>query len=296
MEMKKINIIGLQHLSNKKNKKTKMKSILEGRPGLTAEVMKVAEVASYLWQKGWAERNGGNITINITEFIDDEIKNMSPIVSKKQIGTTLPYLKGKYFYCKGTQKRMRDLARQPMQNGSIIRICDDCSSYEIIADEPVMPTSELPSHLSMQNYLMATGSTYKATLHTHPIELIAMSHTSKFLKKNVLTKILWSMIPETLAFAPLGLGIVPYAMPSSVELADATLKQLEDYDVVLWEKHGICSVGVDIMDAFDQADVLNKSACIYLAAKSMGFEPDGMSDEQMKEVQELFNLPQKRIL
>ena len=90
----------------------------------------------------------------------------------------------------------------------------------------------------MQNYLMATGSTYKATLHTHPIELIAMSHTSKFLKKNVLTKILWSMIPETLAFAPLGLGIVPYAMPSSVELADATLKQLEDYDVVLWEKHG----------------------------------------------------------
>ena len=50
-----------------------MKSILENRPALAAEVNKVAEVAGYLWQKGWAERNGGNITVNITEFVDDEI-------------------------------------------------------------------------------------------------------------------------------------------------------------------------------------------------------------------------------
>ena len=34
-----------------------MKSILENRPALAAEVNKVAEVAGYLWQKGWAERN-----------------------------------------------------------------------------------------------------------------------------------------------------------------------------------------------------------------------------------------------
>ena len=49
-----------------------MSSILENRPALREEVEKVAEVAGYLWQKGWAERNGGNITVNITEHIDDE--------------------------------------------------------------------------------------------------------------------------------------------------------------------------------------------------------------------------------
>ena len=42
-----------------------MKSILENRSALAKEVDKVEEVAGYLWQKGWAERNGGNITINI---------------------------------------------------------------------------------------------------------------------------------------------------------------------------------------------------------------------------------------
>ena len=77
-----------------------MKSILEGRTALKAEVEKIAEVAGYLWQNGWAERNGGNITVNITEFLDDEIRKMPAISDVKQIGITLPMLKGCYFYCK----------------------------------------------------------------------------------------------------------------------------------------------------------------------------------------------------
>ena len=268
-----------------------MKSILENRPALTYAVNQVAEVAGYLWQKGWAERNGGNITLNITEFVDDEIKALPAISEVKQIGTTLPHLKGCYFYCKGTNKRMRDLARWPMEHGSVIRIQDDCASYVIIADHPVMPTSELPAHLSVHNRLIEKGSPYKASLHTHPIELIAMTHCKKFLEKDVATNLLWSMIPETKAFCPRGLGIIPYELPSSVKLAEATIEQLEDYDVAMWEKHGVFAVDVDIMSAFDQVDVLNKSALIYIAAKNMGFEPDGMSLDQMQEMTRAFNLP-----
>ena len=175
---------------------------------------------------------------------------------------------------------MRDLARWPMSNGSVIRILDDCASYVIIADEPVLPTSELPSHLTVHNHLIEKGSPYTATVHTHPIELVAMSHSKKFLEKDVLTNILWSMIPETKAFCPLGLGIIPY-----------TLRELDDYDVVLWEKHGVFAQGLDVMDAFDQIDVLSKSAKIYINARCMGFEPDGMTQEQMKEMSVAFNLP-----
>ena len=270
---------------------TKMKSILEGRPALKEEVYKIAEVAGYLWQNGWAERNGGNITVNVTDLVDDEIRQLPAISEVKQIGVTLPALKGTYFYCKGTGKRMRDLARWPMENGSIIRILDDCASYVIIADEAVMPTSELPSHLTVHARMIENGSPYKATVHTHPIELVAMSHNRDMLGKDVLTNILWSMIPETKAFCPLGLGIVPYTLPGSNELADATLRELEDYDVVMWEKHGVFAKGLDVMDAFDQIDVLSKAAKIYIAARSMGFVPEGMSKEQMAEMTRAFNLP-----
>ena len=267
-----------------------MKSILENRPALAAEIDKVAEVAGYLWQKGWAERNGGNITVNITEHVDDAIRALPAISGRYPIGTVLPRLKGSWFFCKGTNRRMRDLARRPMENGSVIRILDDCASYEIVADAPVKPTSELASHLSMHDKMIADGKGYKAAIHTHPIDLVAMTHNPEFLKKDVLTNLLWSMIPETRAFCPKGLGIVPYKMPSSVELAEATIEALGQYDVVMWEKHGVCAVGPDIFEAFDQIDVLSKSAQIYLTAKAMGFEPTGTTQEQMDELKRAFDL------
>ena len=259
---------------------------------ITKQIEQVAEVAGYLWQKGWAERNGGNIVINVTDQFADKLPTDNCQLSTPiAIGTTLPHLKGCYFFCKGTNRRMRDLARWPMDNGSIIRILDDCAHYVIVADKPVMPTSELPSHLSVHDYLIAKSSPYKASLHTHPIELVAMTHHRPFLEKDVLTKILWSMIPETRAFCPKGLDIVPYLLPSSVALGEATLKTLDEgYDVVMWEKHGVFAVDTDIMAAFDQVDVLNKAAQIYMSARSMGFEPEGMSEAQMQELAETFGL------
>jgi rhamnulose-1-phosphate aldolase len=264
------------------------------RPALQAEIDKVAEVAGYLWQKGWAERNGGNITVNITEFVDKAMRGMPAISEERPIGKTLPHLKGCWFYCKGTGRRMRDLARDPMANGAIIRILPGCDAYEIVADAPVAPTSELPSHLAVHDWLLSQGSPYRASLHTHPIELVALTHGRKWLEKDAASRMLWSMIPETRAFCPRGLGIVPYMMPSSVELADATIRAIaQDYDVVMWEKHGVFAVDTDIVNAFDQVDVLNKAAQIYIAARNMGFEPEGMSDAQMRELAVAFNLPKQ---
>ena len=261
-------------------------------PALKAEIDKVAEVAGYLWEKGWAERNGGNITINITEFVDDEMRALPALSEPLPIGKTLPHMEGCWFYCKGTGRRMRDLAREPMENGSIIRILPDCERYEIVADRIIAPTSELPSHLAVHDYLLAKNSPYRASLHTHPIELVALTHNKKWLEKDAATKMLWSMIPETRAFCPRGLGIVPYLMPSSVALAEATIQTLdEDYDVVMWEKHGVFAVDTDIVNAFDQVDVLNKAAQIYLAARGMGFVPDGMTAPQMRKLADAFGLP-----
>ena len=117
-----------------------MESILKNRPALAVEVERVAEVAGYLWQKGWAERNGGNITVNITEFVDDEMRSMPALSEVFAIGATLPHLKGCYFYCKGTNMRMRDLARDPMANGSIIA---DGSTRELLTDTNLLNKTEL---------------------------------------------------------------------------------------------------------------------------------------------------------
>lgn len=252
-------------------------------------VAQVAEVAGYLWQNGWAERNGGNISYNITEFAD-EFSGLKSLCAPVAIGNKVPRIAGGHFLVTGTGKRMRYVAADPWENASVIRVSEDAEHYEIIARKPIVPTSELPSHLMIHDFLQESRPQYKAVVHTHPIELVAMSHNPEFLRKDVLTHLLWSMIPETRAFCPKGLGIVPYTLPGSVRLAKATLEQLAEYDVVMWEKHGVVAVGPDLIEAFDMVDTLSKSAKIYRDARSMGFMPEGMSDTQMNELKEAFNL------
>lgn len=256
---------------------------------LTKIITEVAQVSGYLWEKGWAERNGGNISYNITS-VASELQSLKALSNPMEIGITVPGLRGAMFLVTGTGKRMRYVATEPMDNAAIIRICDNCTHYEIIAEKNIRPTSEIPSHLAIHNYLQDRSIGYKAVVHTHPTELVAMSHNRAFMKKDVLTKLLWSMIPETRAFCPKGLGIVPYTLPGSVELALATIEQLKDYDVVMWEKHGVLAVGETLVEAFDMIDTLSKSAQIYINSRSMGYEPEGLSEQQMNELKDAFNL------
>ena len=41
--------------------------IIRNNAALMAEIGRIAEVAGYLWTKGWAERNGGNISYMLEE-------------------------------------------------------------------------------------------------------------------------------------------------------------------------------------------------------------------------------------
>ena len=84
------------------------------------------------------------------------------------------------------------------------------------------------------------------------------------------------------AMAAVGLGFIGMNFRVSCPL--------KEYDMVMWEKHGICTVGPDIMEAFDQIDVLSKQAHIYLTDKAIGFKPHGTTPEQMDELKQAFNL------
>ena len=100
----------------------------------------------------------------------------------------------------------------------------------------------------MHNFLLSKGRNNKVVLHTHPTNLIALSHSPRWLNSAYITHTLWSMIPESRVIVPRGIGIVPYELPGSMKLAYATIKQLEKHDVVLWEKHGLLAVGEDIIE------------------------------------------------
>lgn len=228
-----------------------------------------AEVAGYLWQKGWAERNGGNLLVRLSPEEACQLPVDLTICSVPQpIGMTLPLLAGALFYSKGTGCRMRDLARQPLQNGCLIRIADDAAHYLILGATTVRPTTELPSHLAVHNQMAAQGSPYTASLHTHPTTLVAMTHVESLLQGD-LTALLWRQIPEARLFCPKGLAVVPYSEPGSIVLAQGTLTALASHDLALWEKHGAIAIGPNIIEAFDTIDVMDKAAQIYLQSRQL---------------------------
>lgn len=264
---------------------------LRNNAALMAEIGRIAEVAGYLWTRGWAERNGGNISVNVTSLLTAADLSLPALAPAKALPERLEALAGHVFYVTGTGKRMRYVAQAPFDNGSLIRVSADGLSYEIIAEKPIPPTSELPSHLMMHNFVRSAGRDNRVVLHTHPTDLIGMTHCRRFLDSECLTKALWSMIPECRIIVPKGIGIVPYEIPGTVELAKATIRQLEKHDVVFWEKHGILAVGEDLIECFDAIDTLSKSAQIYFCARmASGEDPEGMTQRQLDDLVPAFGL------
>ena len=80
---------------------------------LMAEIGRIAEVAGYLWEKGWAERNGGNISVNVTNLLTEEEKALPALGAAIELEEAMTELSGHIFYVTGTGKRMRYAAQDP---------------------------------------------------------------------------------------------------------------------------------------------------------------------------------------
>ena len=250
------------------------------------DIKEVQEISGYLWERGWAERNGGNISLRLQEWNGETRDDLIPV---QNIPTNMA---GAILYISGTGCRMRDLAKAPFQYGAVIKISDDTQGYYFLecgqGGKNVKPTMELGSHLELHSEMLKYRPEYRAVLHTHPIELISLTHHPELSKKpETLRTMLWSTMPESRVFIPQGVQIVKYTIPGGDELSKLTGAELKNYDVILWEKHGALAAGRNIVEAFDFIDVANKSATIILKCMAAGYWPEGISPEGIKEMEEI---------
>lgn len=249
-------------------------------------IEEVSEIAGYLWQKGWAERNAGNMSVCLNDLpsscLPDDYQPF--FISLPEI---FPDVAGMCFYVTATNKRMRDLTRQPMKNALIIRITDDGAGYNIVSHfgkTDLRPTSELATHLEIHSMITRRRSSERVVIHTHPTELIALTQLSGLCDERVINKILWGMHPEAKVFIPAGIGLIPYILPGTTMIGKATADSLAEHEVALWEKHGVFATGRNPNETFDVIDILNKSASIYFLCRSTGQEPEGLTDSQIEEL------------
>ncbi len=257
------------------------------------EIQKVSKTAKLIWEKGWAERNGGNISINLTNMAG----NISTDYSKHQYINVSHYpkdLSKKVFFVTGTGERIRDL-KKPEEASCIIQFDTEVNGYHIlwggVGKKNIRPTSELISHAKIQLDLEKSPRKYTTVLHSHPTEMICLSHHPTLSKnEEAFNNTIWSMLPEVRIFVPRGVTLLPYALPGSETLANMTVEGLRNRDVAVWLKHGALAAGKDIMEAFDFLDVANKGCNIYMKCLASGFTPTGMTKSEMEELVKAFKI------
>jgi rhamnulose-1-phosphate aldolase len=249
----------------------------------------INEVASMLWEKGWAEGNAGNISVNISDQIEKPGRSFK-IKDPRHLGQTYPELADQTFIITGTGKRMRDIPRNPMESLCLIHIPEQTDRFYFLDDTMFCtnPSSELRAHLLIHNTIARHHPGQKVIFHTHPNDLIALTHKKDLATQQDFDKILRSMHPETAIFLPEGVGYVPYFATGTEELAKASAEAFEKHRVVIWDKHGCLSTGRDVFEAFDLIDLVNKSAQIYFLCINGGYDPEGLSEAQIEDLKERF--------
>lgn len=253
-------------------------------------INEIKVTSELICQRNWAERNAGNISYNISDFISfNELKEFE--YKEYHLNKNYPYLKNAILLITATGSKMRDLKTNPKDNLVIVAFkeqTDLCYTFNF-NNSNNSPTSELPSHLLIHNFLVQNNSNSKAILHTHPTEIIAFSNSPEIENKKDINEIIFKMHPEVSILVPKGIGFVPYRITGSNDLAEATLVELQNHDCVIWEKHGCLAIGKNVVDCFDTIDILAKTINIYFLCKSAGFNPSGLSDIQLNELKSTFN-------
>ena len=264
--------------------------MLEQNQKLQEIVAGIAETGHYLWEKGWAERNAGNISVNITGLLsNEEMKPFGGVATEPLHGSRYS-LGDKVFIVTAAGNRMRDLEKNPLDYLCFLKINKEGNGYRLLTGSEQrtanskLPTSELPTHLAIHELLCRKKPEIRAVVHAHATELIALTHIPEFQSTESLNRLLWKMHPETLLFVPQGAGFIPYLPAGTASIAEASAKALEDHTVLVWEKHGVIATGTTVTEAFDTIDLLTKSARIYFLVRQAGFEPETPTGEQLGEV------------
>lgn len=224
------------------------------------------------WQKGWHERNGGNLSYRIKkEEIAPYLDSLCRTGEICEIGVTLPRLAGEFFMVTGSGKYMSKVKGDPENCLAVIEILPDGGHFRTVAGLSAggRPTSELPTHLMGHDARMsATDGSRRVIYHCHPANLIAMTFLLP-LEDRAFSKELWEMMTECPIIFPAGVGVVKWMVPGGAEIARASVEKMKTFDAVVWAHHGIFCAGDDFDNTFGLCHTVEKAAEIWIKVRSV---------------------------
>lgn len=255
-------------------------------------IKEVSEITYQMWEKGWDEANGGNITYLLS---DEEAQslNYEPGTGRKlTLVEGIPdAMRGKYILVTATGSYFREIKDDVNNLLGIIYLPATGNDYEIAAglEGGNRPTSELGSHITTHAVRLEVDPQQRVVMHNHATHVLAMTHSGPT-DEQEFTIALWRMITEGVVVFPDGIGLVPWCVAGTPEIAEETNERMKTRRCVVWQYHGVFTTGRSLHDAFGLLETVDKCAEAWLLSAAAGRKNPGISNQGLKDTALRYNV------
>ncbi|MFS0781257.1 rhamnulose-1-phosphate aldolase [Bacillus sp. 1P06AnD] len=257
-------------------------------------VNEMMETTFNMWKLGWDERNGGNISFLLKE--EEVLPYIDPLNVLRTIELECPVteLANRYFIVTGSGKYFKNVKSNPESNLGIIRVASNGMAIDVLwgFSNGGRPTSELSSHFLSHISRLNLDKKHRVIMHAHATNIIAMTFSHELDEKSF-TKTLWKMCTECLVVFPDGIGVLPWMVPGTEDIGNATADKMKDCHLVIWPFHGIFGAGNSIDEAFGLIETVEKAAQVYTAVCAQGGMKQCLTDAQLKDLASAFGVVPK---
>lgn len=258
-------------------------------------VQELAELAYLMWQRGWDEANGGNMSYILTSKEAKDLAYVPGTGRRVELSGIPEKVFGKYILVTATGSYFRELKDKLDELVGVCYIPKDGCHYEIVCGlENNRPTSEFDTHLAAHAVRLEADPDHRVVMHNHATGVLTMTHVAPIDEKDFTLK-LWRIITEAMVLFPDGIGYVPWCVCGGKEIAQKTLAKMVDRRIVVWGYHGVFTTGKSLHDAFGLLETVDKCCRVWLdaqaAAQGAGTTLNpGISDQELWKICDAFHL------
>ena len=219
-------------------------------------IYELCHVTYDMWNKGWDEYNGGNVSYRLTKeevsSLEADFEGTSYAYYTKnrnevEVLDVPEHVQGEYLLITASGSRFRTLCLQPHEDTGIIQLTP--KGYQVVAGFVTgkHPTSEIFMHILAHAARLKVDPNHRVVIHNHATNIVIYSLLDEVTSES-LTLDLWSVLTESIVVFHDGIAVLPWEVPGTQLIGDDTARELETHRLVVWAKHGVLSTGKDYQD------------------------------------------------
>lgn len=250
----------------------------------------MVNIMSHMYRKGWNERNGGNISYLLDKTELGAYLDTTQVLRTFDIAFDMSPLVGKYFVVTGSGRYFKNVHTHTAEVLGVVHVQ---APHQLALlwglDNQTQPTSELPTHFMSHIARLAVDPHNRVVMHCHATHLISMSFAHDP-HEDALTKTLWEMCTECIVVFPDGVGVIPWIVPGTTAIGNATASKIATHRLVLWPFHGIYGAGRDIDETYGLIETAEKAAQVYTYMMSQGGKQQTITDQELQDLADAFGV------